>query len=221
MSADVADTLKYGSGLKHSAVSVVSIKKSVAVMDTKIQKIKSFHPFEFNESHMKIWRYFNVGQGLAYKSVDLVSAITVIQPFLEMENKIQNRATSSSTRYDRQLCSLYFCPEYTCKENFQTKSELEQHPLIGKHIKQCKVSIMDQIKESFIHRMKQNSSLPSLNNLDDIQATSARNNSETTMGSTLPIKKYTKFSQKQKLCCLNCVCKERSQERRLVLSKHI
>ena len=40
---------------------------------------------------------------------------------------------------------------------------------------------MDQIKESFIHRMKGNSSLPPLNNLDDIQATSARNNSETTV----------------------------------------
>ena len=52
--------------------------------------------------------------------------------------------------------------------------------------------------------MKGNSSLASLNNLDDIQATSARNNSETTMqyfstmGWALPVKKKTKFSQKQR-----------------------
>ena len=203
---DVADALKYGSGLKNSAVSVVSIEKSAARMGTKIQKIKSFHSFECNELHMKVWRYFNLGQGLVrpYNNADFVPAITVIQPFLETENKIQNRATSSSTRYDRQLCSLHFCPEYSCKENFQTESELEQHLLTGKHTISCKVSIMDQVKKSFIYSMKRNSSLASLDNLDDIRATSARNNSETTMqyfspmGWALPVKKKTKFSQKQR-----------------------
>ena len=40
---------------------------------------------------------------------------------------------------------------------------------------------MDQVKENFIHRIKGNSSPVSLNNLDDIQATSASNNSKTTM----------------------------------------
>ena len=96
MSADVTDALKYGSGLKDSAVSVVSIEKSTAITGTKIQMIKSFHSFKFNESLMKIWRYFNVGQGLVrpYNNVDFVPAITVIQPFLETENKIHDRAIS-------------------------------------------------------------------------------------------------------------------------------
>ena len=180
---DVADALKYGSGLKISTVSVVSIEKSAAIMGTKIQKIKSFHFFKFNESHTKIWWYFNIGQGLVrpYNNVDFVPAMTVTQRFLETDNKIQNRTTSSSTRYDRQLFSLHFCPEYSCKENFQTESELEQHLVTGKHTIPCKVSIMDHVKKSFIHRMKGNSSLASLNNPDDIQATSTRNNSEITM----------------------------------------
>ena len=106
---------------------------------------------------MKIWQYSNVGQGLVrpYKNIDFVPAITVMQPILETENKIQNRGTSSSTRYDRQLCTLHFCPEYDCKENFQTESELEKHLLTGKHAIPHKVSIMDQVKESFIHRMKE------------------------------------------------------------------
>ena len=58
--------------------------------------IKSFHSFKFNESLMKIWRYFIVRQGLVrpYNNVDFVPAITVIQPFLETENKIHDRATS-------------------------------------------------------------------------------------------------------------------------------
>ena len=96
VSADVTDVLKYGSGLKDSAVSVVSIEKSTAITGTKIQMIKSFHSFKFNESLMKIWRYFNVGQGLVrpYNNVDFVPAITVIQPFLETENKIHDRTTS-------------------------------------------------------------------------------------------------------------------------------
>ena len=113
-------------GYKTSAVSVVSIEKSAAIMGMKIQKIKSFHSFKFNESHMKIWQYFNVGQGLVrpYNNVHFVPAITVVQRFLETENEIQNRATNSCTRYDRQLHSLHFCPEYGCKENFQTESEL-------------------------------------------------------------------------------------------------
>ena len=42
VSADVADGLKYGSGLKKSVVSVVSIEKSAAILGKKIQKIKSF-----------------------------------------------------------------------------------------------------------------------------------------------------------------------------------
>ena len=42
---------------------------------------------------------------------------------------------------------------------------------------------MDQVKESFIHRMEGNWSLASLNNLNNIQATSARHNSQTTMQS--------------------------------------
>ena len=66
-------------------------------------------------------------------NVDFVPVITVIQPVLETENRIQNRATSSFTRYERQLCSLPFCPDYGCKEDFQIESELEQHLLAGKH----------------------------------------------------------------------------------------
>ena len=42
VSVDVADGLKYGSGLKKSVVSVVSIEKSAAILGKKIQKIKSF-----------------------------------------------------------------------------------------------------------------------------------------------------------------------------------
>ena len=63
---------------------------------------------------------------------------------------------------------------------------------------------MDQVKESFSHRMKGNSSLAFLNNLDDIQVTSVRNKFETTlqpfstMRWALPVKKKTKFYQKQR-----------------------
>ena len=87
------------------------------------------------------------------------------------------------------------------KRIFKQSLELEQHLLTGKHTVPCKVSIMDQVKESFIHRRKENSSLASLNNLDDIQATSARNNSETTMqyfstmGWALPVKENKTFSK--------------------------
>ena len=82
---DVADVLKYESWLKHSAVSVVRTDKSAEIMGPKIQKIRSFHSFEFNESHMKIWQYFIVGQGLVrpYNNVDFVPAVGVIQPFLK------------------------------------------------------------------------------------------------------------------------------------------
>ena len=120
------------------------------------------------------------------------------------QNKIQNRATRSSTRYDRQLCFLHFFPEFGCKENFQTESELEEHLLTEKYTIPSKVSIMDQVKESFSHRMKGNSSLAFLNNLDDIQVTSVRNKFETTMQPfstmrwALPVKKKTKFYQKQR-----------------------
>ena len=63
---------------------------------------------------------------------------------------------------------------------------------------------MDQVKEGFSHRMKGNSSLAFLNNLDDIQVTSVRNKFETTMQPfstmrwALPVKKKTKFYQKQR-----------------------
>ena len=72
VSVDVADALKYGSELKNYTVSVVSIGNSAAIMGMKIQKIKSFHSFEFNVLHMKIWQYYNVGQGLVTPSLELM-----------------------------------------------------------------------------------------------------------------------------------------------------
>ena len=98
---------------------------------------------------------------------------------------------------------LISCKNMVVKRIFK-QNELEQHLLTEKHTISCKVSIIDQVKESFIHRMKEISSLASLNNLNDIPAKSPRNNSETmmqyfsTMGWALPVKRKTKFSQKQR-----------------------
>ena len=107
-SEDFAKALKYGSELRNSAVAVTNIETKSKITGTTIPLVKSFHSFEFHETQMKIWRYYDIGEGLErpYNKVKFEPSATLLQPFHSTE-VLSNKITQyAPTRSDRQLCNL-------------------------------------------------------------------------------------------------------------------
>ena len=125
-SEDVAKALKYGSRLRNSAVAVANIETKSKITGLTVPLVKSFHSFEFHETQMKMWRYYDIGEGLRpYDEVKFEPSAALLQPFHSTEVLSNNITQYAPTRSDRQLCNLHFCPEYGCKNNFETELELE------------------------------------------------------------------------------------------------
>ena len=163
-SEDVAKVLNYGSGLRNFAVAGANIEIKSKTTGITIPSVKSFCSFEFHETKMKIWRYFDIGEGLErpYNKVKFESSATLLQPFHSTEVLSNNITQNALKRSDSECCKLHFCPEYGCKDSFETEFELECHVLSGKHSGVKKISTMNQIKESFINRMKGTITSPAL-----------------------------------------------------------
>ena len=153
---------------------------------------------------MTLWRYYDIGEGLErpYNEVKFEPSAELLQPFQNTEVLSNNIAQHTAKRSDRQLCNLHFCPEYGCKDNFETELELECHVLSGKHSSVKKISTMDRIKESFSNRMKGTITSTPLQT-SSIHFETSRSSKPilqpfNEMGWALPIRKKTRFTDKQK-----------------------
>ena len=126
--------LKYGSGLRNSALAIANIETESKIAGITISLVKSFHSFEFHETIMKMWRYYDIGEGLErpYNEVKSEPSARLLQPFHSTE-VLSNITQYAPTGSDRQLCNWHFCPEYGCKYNFKTEFELACDVLCGKH----------------------------------------------------------------------------------------
>ena len=153
---DFGKVLKYGSRLGNYVTAVANIEMKSKITATTMPLVKSFHSFQFHETQMKMWRYYDNGEGLErpYNKVKFEPSATLLQSFHNRVVLSNNITQYASTRSVRQLWDFDFCPEYGCKDNFEMELELECHVLSGKHSGIKKISTMDQIKESFIYRMK-------------------------------------------------------------------
>ena len=91
---------------------------------------------------------------------------------------------------------------YGCKDNFKMEFELECHALSEKHSGVKKISTMDQIKESFINRMKGTITSSSLQTSSIHFETSSSCKPVIQpfheMGWSLPVRKRTRFTDKQR-----------------------
>ena len=135
---DIHKALHYGFGMKESMVGVAQIRNDEVVLSgPKIKNISNYHSFEFTEKKMKMWKYFDIGDGIEqdYSDSSIKPAIELLLPYSKTESNVQRYQSGKQKkkRDDRQLCTLQFCPEVNCTASFESSSELEEHMLSGLH----------------------------------------------------------------------------------------
>ena len=89
----------------------------------KIPKISNYHSIEFHNDYMKIWRYFDVGEGMnqSYNQLSIEPAVDLLLPYSKTDKRIRKTHSGKEkvkkNRVDRKLCTLLFCNEVECTEN--------------------------------------------------------------------------------------------------------
>ena len=158
---DIYNAMHYANGLRHSKVCVAEIDTEKTIVKCKTTKnVSHFHSVSYEKTGMKMRRYFEIGDGIMqeYSDCDFQSGLIVRKPFHSTENIASITDIPTSTpkrgREDRQLCTLYFCPENGCKCSFNEKREYEVHLLEGIHEIIKDHGSMDTVKKNFVSKMK-------------------------------------------------------------------
>ena len=143
--------------LKNTKVSVVAIDTTITSLQCqKTAQITQYHSIKFTTNKLTFWRYYEIGKGVTkpLESVHFKSGLSVIKSFAQTDQNIIGKVIKSTKqRKDRQFCSLFFCTEGNCKENFETEEMLESHLLQGKHTEVTAISGMDKAKSIFTAKM--------------------------------------------------------------------
>ena len=132
----------------------------MTIAGTKIPKISTYHSIEFHSDHMRMWRYFDIGQGVkqTYNNLLIEPAIQLLLPYSKTDCRIariqSGKQKVAKKRDDRQLCTLLFCPELGCTESFEEPASLETHMLSGLHTIAKEMSSIDKVRKSFVEKMK-------------------------------------------------------------------
>ena len=154
---DIYNALQYGSGVRNAKASVVEIDSSTSDLSgPSIPAINSYHSVQFNNDHMKLHRYFNIGKGTIVKYSDQSNFSSSLQ--------VRNEFTSTSSAYGKcrkkkaSAKSLFFCPDLGCTEVFEVEEDFENHLLSGKHKAATETSAMDKVRSCFVRKMKLSSS---------------------------------------------------------------
>ena len=202
-------SLHYGFGMKDSKVAVAQINIDKIVLEgPKIQNISNYHSFEFKEDCMKMWRYFQVGEGIEQKYNNLLiePSIDLLLPYSNTESIIQRNKPGNpqKAREDRQLCRLHFCSHFGCTAYFENAADIEIHMLSGLHIIPQELSSMDKVRKTFVEKMKSTSQLHTMPTSTCVNSTYIDANDATCMstfkeqGWALPVRSSFRFSDKQK-----------------------
>ena len=148
--------------MKNSKVAVAQINNAAMnVTGPKIPKISNYHSIEFKEDNMKMWRYYQIGEGISqeYNNLAIKPSIQLVLPYSTTDNRIPTSGKQKAAKHrdDRKLCTLLFCPEVSCIQSFEEINCLEEHLLSGEHTIAKEMSTLDKIKKSFVEKMKQTS----------------------------------------------------------------
>ena len=63
-------------------VSVVKLGNSL-LEGPKIPKISDYHSIQFHNDHMKLWRYYGIGEGVVqqYNDLNIQPSVQIVKPF--------------------------------------------------------------------------------------------------------------------------------------------
>ena len=100
-SLDVFNSMHYGSGVKDAMVCVAEIDDAKASLTgAKVKNFTAYHSIMFEEDGMRMWRYFDVGEGIfqPYLDVKFVSGIKIIKDFSKTDAGAQSKTNSKQKR---------------------------------------------------------------------------------------------------------------------------
>ena len=150
---DIFQSLHYGYGLKDAEVSVVENDKSKSVLEgKKTPGFTRYHSIEFKETGMKLWRYYDIGEGVFLPYVQTTfkcDGFAVIKQFSKTE-QMQRVQRESKARNDRVLRNIFFCEVEGCSRAFESEIEYEAHSLRGDHDRRDEVTKASVANEDMI-----------------------------------------------------------------------
>ena len=93
---------------------------NVPLVGVKIQNISNFHSIEFCKDYMRMWRYYDIGEGLKqpYNNLSVKPSIKLLIPYHKADKRTLQqigKQKAEKKREDRQLCTLVFCQEIGCR----------------------------------------------------------------------------------------------------------
>ena len=208
---DVFNAMRYGFGVK-DAICVAEINcKISSVSGPKVGSFASYHSIKFTEDGMKLWIYFNVGNGIfqPFLKVHFRSGLNVLKDFSRTDQAMNKPKQKSTMRDGREINNLLFCPEVGCSEVFEDVRAYDEYTMEGRHTTDAPEStMMDKIRRSFVSRIKLSSQihmpLTRGDNLEaEVDLQTACNLYSTMqvfqhMGWALPVRSTFRYSYKQK-----------------------
>jgi hypothetical protein len=187
----------------------MEIDREKAVVDApKIKNVSHYHSIEFLQKEMKLYRYYDVGEGerMTLSKVTVYSGAVLKMPF-STTSSIEKERKKVKFRQDRQLCTLLFCPSHDCSATFESYKKYEEHLLSDQHTAVEVQTPMDLVRSSYLQKMKCSSMLhlPSqeASDIATIDLEKAKTSSPSFVevskeGWALPVRSNFRFSQYQK-----------------------
>ena len=128
-------------------------------MAQEILFITQYHSFKFQGDTIKIWRYFDIGEGVEvpyFDSIEVISGVVFKKKFSLTNDKLQPHISKSCP--DRNLCSLLFCTKSDqCMATFETLEDCNHHLVKGwskwSQAEKTRTS-MDRVCNKFVNKMK-------------------------------------------------------------------
>ena len=162
----IHQALHYGSGMKKTKSGVAKLE-DFNITGPKIPNISNYHSIVFNEDHMVMWRYYNVGVGVTHKyaNLSIKPRAEMLVPFSNTDSAPISKEKKIKPRDDRQLCKLLFCAEEGCTETFLNKADFELHMLKGQHSIAKLSSSFDKVRKMFVDKMRASSETRSYTNI--------------------------------------------------------
>ena len=153
---ELKKALESHGGLRGCRVAVVEIDPSKDLHEAnKIPDISLLYDFKFEDSGIRVWKAYNIGEGklLKYKNLQIqpqdIASLVVKQPFGPRQKEcgvIGERVASQS--------EIFSCSESTCVLTFKSEREAQAHMDSGKHVKELEsVSLYDTIRLRWAERV--------------------------------------------------------------------
>lgn len=153
---EMKKALESHGGLRGCRVAVVEIDPSKDLHEAnKIPDISLLYNFKFEDSGIRVWKAYNIGEGklLKYKNLQIqpqdIASLVVKQPFGPRQKEcgvIGERVASQS--------EIFSCSESTCVLTFKSEREAQAHMDSGKHVKELEsVSLYDTIRLRWAERV--------------------------------------------------------------------